>query len=187
MANEYHELINFIGPDLALQKLETFLGGDNCGISRSIEAQLESGDALCGAVNDLKRSETKLFMALRMCDTSLGAWFPEISSAVPNLFMTSSAHCVWDNRHYFIGGFGGKIHFLARPPMFGPDYQAVPGISEDDPYLLDLVRNGFGAAGGAALKAMRRRAVVPRKAIRILRETQAAYLSANPPPDEVFY
>jgi hypothetical protein len=160
---------------------------DHRGISRSIEAQMVSGDARSGAVADLNRSVRKLFMALRMCDSALGAWFPEISSTVPNLFMTSSAHCVWDNRHYLVGGFDGDIHFLARPPMFGPNYEKLPGISEGDPHLLNLVWNGFGIAGGAAHKAMGRGARVPRKAIRILRETQTAYLAANPPPDEVFY
>ena len=126
------------------------------------------------------------FMALSMRNTILGAWFPELSEEAPGLFMTSSAHCIYENRHYLVGGFDGEIHFLARPPMFGPDYEEVPGISGDDPYLLKLVWDGFGAAGRAAIQSRRRGAAVPRKAIRTLLQTGAAYLASNPPPDEVF-
>jgi hypothetical protein len=125
-------------------------------------------------------------MSLSMRNTILGGWFPEVSSEVPELFMTSSAHCVYENRYYLVGGFNGVIHFLARPPIFGPDYEEVLGISDKDPYLLNLVWDGFGAADRAAIQSRRRGASVPRKAIETLVQTQAAYLASDPPPDEVF-
>lgn len=186
MANEYHELITFIGADDELGKLELMLGLDRTCDDPGVTLKTDSDGILFGSVHDVKRSPTRLFMAVSMRNTVLGAWFPELSAQAPGLFMTSSAHCIWDNRYYLIGGFGGEIHFLARPPMFGPDYEEIPGISGEDPRLLKLVWAGFGAAGRAAIQSRRRGASIPRKAIRTLVQTQAAYLAADPPPDEVF-
>lgn len=184
MANEYHEVIIFVGTNERLRKLEEVLELQNdCGL---LTMRSKAGRNYYGSVHEIHRFPCELGIILSMRNTMLGGWFPEISSDAPGLFMTSSSHCIYENRYYLIGGFNGSVDFLARPPMFGPNYEEIPGISTDDSFLLDIVWGGFESATRAAKRSVSRRAKNPRKAVQILKQTRSAYLAAGPPPDEVF-
>ena len=113
----------------------------------------------------------------------MGAHFYAISRRVTGLFMASSSHCVYDNRHPMVAGFGPYDHFFAEPPVFTDDWEEIPGISGEDCSLLDLVCEGFSTGFAAALRTFRRGRKVPRRALRILEEMQLKYDESDPPPN----
>jgi hypothetical protein len=56
MANEYHELITFIGTDLQLCKLEALLGIDKGSTNQGVRLRAGTYGTLCGSVQQVKRS-----------------------------------------------------------------------------------------------------------------------------------
>lgn len=178
MANMYYETAWFAGPVDQMKELRQILtirGG-----SSFVELKTSDEPTVGWGVN-YDETPYSLSLTAQMRYDPLGASFYDISQRVPDLFMASSSHCIYDNRYLLVAGFGPWWHFFAQPPLFTDDWEPITGITGDDQKLLWIAWNGFHAAFGAACKTFRRGGRMPRLALRILDEAQSRYDDNDPP------
>ncbi|HRK23101.1 MAG TPA: hypothetical protein PLX06_14885, partial [Fimbriimonadaceae bacterium] len=179
MANMYYETAWFAGPVDQMKTLREILTFRSSNGNDFVELNA-SDEATVGW--DVSYDETPYSLSLtgQMRYDPLGASFYRISQRVPGLFMASSSHCVYDNRYLLVAGFGPNWHFFAEPPVFTEDWEPIPGITDDDHKLLDIVWDGFYSAYSAACKTFQRGGKMPRRALSILEETQLKYDENDP-------
>lgn len=183
MANMYYETAWFAGPADQMRSLGEVLRTELIDGTKFIELHIQDQMLVRGWDATCAETPTSISISAQMRWDPLGAFFGEISEAVPGLFMASTSHCVFDNRHLLIAGVGEVCYFVAEPPVFTDDWEQIPGISDSEPFILDIVRHGLSAALRAAEKSFSRGKRFPRKAAELLKETANAYKAADPPPN----
>lgn len=183
MANMYYETAWFAGPLDQMKTLREILTFESSNGNDFVELKA-SHEPTVGWDVSFDETPYSLSLTAQMRNDPLGASFYSISQRAPGLFMASSSHCVYDNRYLLVAGFGPWSHFFAEPPVFTDNWEPIPGITDDDHKLLDITWDGFQAAFAAACKTFRRGGKVPRRALRILEETQLKY-DENDPLDNV--